>query len=463
MDRRTTSAQCIRKCLLWLGALVMLALMPAMAAANWVQCRICNASLGLGQAEARLELFGRAMNGNIPADQRRDIQINLSNAAAEIAAAEALMSGPIALDRAAKNVSQRLIERISRYPRATEGWSYRRQASYVKHIFDAFRQGLEVTYVSSRPDALRYSANCDVFVALACYHFARASIASAIRGNFYRTYQTGENFEFRHAVNNGIELAMDGGDGTPDWHTPPDGHTDKICCTMGTPFEWREMELHLFQAWSPLEFYAEKERILRRIIRDAALLDPVCKGPKSIWTTSTELEHDGRHQKECGRIAGRWHWSTGNKSDFFEGGRWQTVSDPNDKGSWKCNPDGSIEVVPEAGGWSAKVTVRGDEASGRTSNGAAVTGTRVAGGGSGEPESCTSPGTRIEYNWDAYDPYPGMVPICISESGRYVQAGRTMLRVTGMVRGARTDDGCYHNSRVTTEAGEHVGVLCPPP
>ena len=50
---------------------------PSVVHANEIQWRICNAAMGLGQAQARLELFSRAMARGMPADQLAFIQTNL--------------------------------------------------------------------------------------------------------------------------------------------------------------------------------------------------------------------------------------------------------------------------------------------------------------------------------------------------------------------------------------------------
>ena len=439
--------------------------LPGKTGANEVQWRICNAALGLGQAEARIELFGRAMDGEIPIDQREDIQTNLNNAAAEMAAAEALMVGPIAKDRAEKRTLAKVTDKIARFATTVANLPYQRQSSYVAGIFGMYRQGLEVTFESSRGDALRYNANCDVFVALTCYNYGKATIASTIDLNFGDAYQNGANGSFRNAVYKGLSVAMDQSDTPGDpGHSPWDGHAKKICCTMGTPMDWQAMDLGSFTSLTPLEVYAEREGILLSIIGTAIELDPICASSGERCASSSRLGRDGREGgNECNRIIGRWKWFNGGALDFRNGGKWQTA-DGVHTGTWICNQDGTYSVRPDVGEWRDRLTISGDSnsLSGSNQYGTQVSATRIAIGDE-TPESCSAENARLIFELFDPPPYSGRSPVCVSGQGiQWTQTGSTMYRIKSLVKGEYSEqDRCYYNSRIVTEAREFAGTLCP--
>ena len=85
-------------------------------------------------------------------------------------------------------------------------------------------------------------------------------------------------------------------------HLPYDGHARKICCTMGTPFEWRAMDLPSFQSSTPWETYIAREGTLQTIIGNAILLDDPCQsgGERCLSSPSPQNGGDDGHAKdEC--------------------------------------------------------------------------------------------------------------------------------------------------------------------
>jgi len=129
--------------------------------ANEAQYRLCQAGISLGQAEARVELFGKAFKGAIPGNQLTDIAANLTNASSAISSAEGLFNEPFATERSAKGYSSQAISKISGYATNTSGMSYSHKANYIKNIYGVYHNSLQYTFVSSRPDAFQWNPNCD--------------------------------------------------------------------------------------------------------------------------------------------------------------------------------------------------------------------------------------------------------------------------------------------------------------
>jgi len=79
----------------------------------------------------------------------------------------------------------------------------------------------------------------------------------------------------------------------------------------------------------------------------------------------------------CERIIGRWKWFTGYVVDFNPNGTWATTKDGH-TGTWHCNWDCSVTVIPNAAKWRDTVTVSLDglSLSGQNEQGVQVSATR---------------------------------------------------------------------------------------
>lgn len=235
------------------AALVFFALVsltPRPAQANEAQARIVSAGISLGQATARMELFGKAYGGDPPADQMADIGTNLANAAAEIEAAEALLQEPFRSNREFRGALDTVLRKIKGYENVKR-YNYLQKANYIKDIWSTYRQGLMYTYYSGRQDSFQFNTNCDSLLLDVGFHCGRASIASAIQPPHRRsgarasTYQSGANSALRNAINSGLDIALDG--------RPPQPNPKKIACAFGAPDAWSA--LPNFQSDSPPQVY----------------------------------------------------------------------------------------------------------------------------------------------------------------------------------------------------------------
>jgi len=263
--------------------------------ANEAQYRLCQAGISLGQAEARVELFGKAFKGAIPGNQLTAIASNLTNASSAISSAEALFNTPFSTERSAKGYGSQAISKISGYATNTSGMSYSHKANYIKNIYEVYHNSLQYTFVSSRPDAFQWNPNCDSLTLKACYHFGRASLASAVGGRYARTYENAAVGSMNHTIVDGLAIAMDPG------HKPFDGHAKKICCSFGSP-----------GAWSPLMSNIKKnpavynQHQLLGIVRNSRVEAAVCK-PSYAMCPSCDYGVSG------GKFTGRWKCYLGDK------------------------------------------------------------------------------------------------------------------------------------------------------
>lgn len=444
----------------------------APAHANWAQKHICNAANGLGQAEARFALFGRAMNGAIPADQMADALTNLNNAAAEMTAAEALFFAPIATARAASNRLGHSTAQIARFAAYTADWPFQQRAAYIGDIFADYETGLAQTFVSSRGDALRHNPNCDSFIARACYEYGKATIASTIDTSWGDAYQQGANGGFRDAIRKGLQVAMDWRSASPDpGHLRDPGHAKKICCTMGTPLEWEAMDLPSYQWSTPWGVYINQFPVMQGIISAAVELDPVCNQDWERCASSPSGER--RDPTDCLHLIGRWRWHTGAEVDYAADFTWRTT-DGQWTGRWHCNDDGSITITHDRGPWVDTVRIRedGNILDGTNQEGARVSAVRI-----GMPPVLPSslpapvqgppacPGPQVQAIADLWNPPPytgkgGLV--CRDNAGSlWINVANTVYPVTSIQRGQKNPDSqCWWNSKVATPDHTYEGNLC---
>lgn len=270
---------------------------PTLAVANQAQEYICAAGLGMGQAAMRVWFFGRAFGGIPPADQRDAIGANLSNAAASIQAAEDLV---ITLHRSALRdgaVSQ-IKQDLDQFSERTRGRSPRQASNYIRGISSRYYRQLAVDFVSARPDALQARSTCDSQLLEACYSYGAATIASAIAEPDRSRLQAGaaqSNYvtHMHQTIRGGLALAMDG--------TPPDLHTDKVCCAFGTPAAWNP--ILAIRSNSPSGTFAGNEGTLLQIAREATLRPGVCgERPPERLIRCNEVAEEGADEPETIRV-----------------------------------------------------------------------------------------------------------------------------------------------------------------
>lgn len=285
------------------AALVLL--LPSLAQANWAQKHICLAGINVGQAQARAELYGQANDGVIPPAQMDAIEDNLTTASAEMTTAESLFVEPFASYRAEQGNLTKVVSEITRYPTFTAGWSYQHRTAYIRTIYGMYHNGLAITYVSPRDDDLdgfRKVPNCDSTLFRACYHYGMATIASGVGGHFARGAQSEANGLFRNAVQSGLKIAMDAAG-----HLPDDGITKKVCCTFGTPAQWRAMNLAQFQQNSPTTLYVVNTDPILSIIGTATELDPLfCDSDRKRCASSRVRKRKQSDGGGGGGFTGRW-------------------------------------------------------------------------------------------------------------------------------------------------------------
>ncbi len=236
-----------------LCAIISLLLSSAQVWATSAQSHIVSAGINLGQASARMKLFGDAFGGTPPPDQITDIATNLANAKAHILAAESLLEQPFSTNIQFLDVLKEVVRKIDNYGNATRNASHSHRAKYIESIWGMYRNVLAQTYYSGRQDSFQSNPNCDSTFLDVGYYCGRAAIASAITPPHRRSgaraayYQSGANSSLRDAIQNGLEIALDG------W--PPQPNPKKICCAFGSPAEWSVIPD--FQSDSATSLYAE--------------------------------------------------------------------------------------------------------------------------------------------------------------------------------------------------------------
>lgn len=183
------------------------------ALANDVQFHVCAAGQNLGEAYARTQYF----NGEIGPDQSADVALDLANAAAHIAAAEAGVQPPFSTSPERIRSVSELQGQLAAYARNAEGRSPAARMSMIQGFYTHYLNALAITYVSSRPDAFRWTSTCDSAMLEANWHLGRAATYAAVRFDRGRVEETqarsnqgGANGSAFQAIRKGLSLAMDG-------------------------------------------------------------------------------------------------------------------------------------------------------------------------------------------------------------------------------------------------------------
>jgi hypothetical protein len=274
--------------------LLTLTLLPATCVqANDVQWRICRAALAIGQAEARVALFGRLTNGQIPADQEASIATNVSDAAQEIRAAMEGIEEPFRTEwlQSPTGVNN-LLNSLDRFTVRTAGRNFHQRAADLHGSMGVLRSIFSMTFMSGRGDALRSEGNCDRFIIDACYNFGKASIAAYIDDDQASGYRGAALGSMRMAIGEGLGIAMDA-----RGHLGFDGFRKKECCTFGAPAEWTAFQN--FPPSSPGTVYSQKIGEIQTIVRGAVLLDPVCSAtPRNPWDEAADQDRGNRGSRD---------------------------------------------------------------------------------------------------------------------------------------------------------------------
>lgn len=208
-----------------IAAGLFLAAAERTASADEFKRQICALGINLGSIASRELFFGRAFStGQPPADQVADIAANVSNIVAHTAAAESLMA-PLQPSGRAETVRQFSAE-ISVYMGARGTLNYTQRENRVANLAGRYRQSLQWTYNSSRPDSFQYQPNCASFLFTACYEFGYAATAAAVGDT---SAQAGHVGAMRSALRSGMSLAFD---------RERQSNAEQVCCNMGSQALW---------------------------------------------------------------------------------------------------------------------------------------------------------------------------------------------------------------------------------
>lgn len=227
--------------------------------------QLCQLAISLGQASAREQLFGKVLGETLPADQVSAIATHMSDAAAALEAAEAGFQPPFSQQRPTDSI-RHLLTSMEGYMEWREGRSWEHRHREIDNLFGQYRRTLEVTFVSSRPDATRYQPNCDSNTLKACFHLGRASVAAAIPASDRRAaranaVQSDANGNMATAIREGQDLAID---------NPPDPNVRKVCCSFGAPEAWAAVPT--LQPTSPVSTYLAARKVVEAAVGSTSTL-----------------------------------------------------------------------------------------------------------------------------------------------------------------------------------------------
>lgn len=139
--------------------------------ANEVQFHICAAGQNLGQAYARTQYF----NGEIGPDQSVEVAINLANAAAHIAAAEAGVQQPFFTHAERERSIAELQRKIAAYADRAPRLSPNARMEIIQGFYTHYRNALSLSYASNRNPPVRWNPTCDSRMLDANWHLGRAA------------------------------------------------------------------------------------------------------------------------------------------------------------------------------------------------------------------------------------------------------------------------------------------------
>ncbi len=188
------------------------------ALANEVQFHICAAAQNLGQAYARTQYF----NGEFGPDQSVDVGLNLANASAHIAAAEAGVQQPFFTSPERQRSISELQGQLAAYARNAQGRSPSARMVMIQGFYTHYRNALSYSYASNRSDAFHWNTTCDSRMLDANWHLGLAVTYAAVRFDrgtieeiHARAAQGGANSSAFQAIRAGLRLALDGTGPTP--------------------------------------------------------------------------------------------------------------------------------------------------------------------------------------------------------------------------------------------------------
>lgn len=208
-----------------LAAAFLQTVAASQAQADELKRQICALGINLGSIASREYFFGRAFStGQPPADQVADIAVNVGNILAHAAAAEGLITTLQPPGR--RETVRQFTTEISAYMGARVPLNYTQRENRVANLAGRYRQSLEWTYNSARPDSFQYQPNCDSFLFTACYQFGYAATAAAVGDT---SNQNGRVGAMRSAVRSGMSLAFD---------RERQSNAEQVCCNMGSEALW---------------------------------------------------------------------------------------------------------------------------------------------------------------------------------------------------------------------------------
>lgn len=208
--------------------------------ANPAQARLCNVGLNLGGAYGRLKYFGKEFGGSPPPDQVVAITTNLANAAAEIRAFEIEVEriNPPHITEQIRDSFRRIRNNLTRLSNDA-GNLKSNDAPRISEIRSQFFNGIAYFYTSENKRGYVWGENCDTELLDACYHFAAAHIAAAIRPQYHHVGM------MQRAIWDGIKISLDNRTRSDLVNFPP------LCCNFGRRAEWTPiLELDANSTWA---------------------------------------------------------------------------------------------------------------------------------------------------------------------------------------------------------------------
>lgn len=231
--------------------------------ANVIQEQIFLSGYFLGVAKARAQFIGVSDDNRILGD--------LTNASNAIRRAGDELARFFKPPQKRIQERERILRYISNYANATRRRSASAKRAYINQAFNIYRNHVALTYGHSRPNILKWSANCDEFIVLLGYKYGQAVLVSWVQGNRARNFQSGLLADWRDAIRKGIWISMDS-----ENQFIKDVSIKKVCCCFGNKSEWDR--LPKLNSFSSFQLFSDTLAPMQRIIREAELPPGPCKG-----------------------------------------------------------------------------------------------------------------------------------------------------------------------------------------
>ncbi len=333
--------------------------------------QVCGLAMNLGLVASREFFFGRAFStGEPPPDQVTAIAANVGNAIAFTGEAESLI-GDLQPQGRSQSIHQ-FTTILSGYMGKRGSMNYKQRESTIANLASRYRQSLEWTYNSSRPDSFQYRSNCASHLFHACYEFGYAATAAAVGDG---SNQNGRVGAMRAAIRSGMSLAYD---------RERQSNAKQVCCNMGSEADWAP--ILAMTGNSPHSLFVANTPIMPAI---AASIPPAqCTAG----------------QYKCGGVLGSWAWPKGTAtfSGGPTGGHASAVGSPHvSQGTWSCVGPETVRITWNNGKFVDTMTRSGNVLSGSNQNGFRFKSARVAQPGStgGETRHAGCGGVLGSWAW----------------------------------------------------------------